>query len=174
VAVAFPCTRDVSCDYSLRTEADEKEVCRCPLCNTWFRDIRLMPEFESRYQEFDHAFDSQASSSILLTSEDGNDVGDERPPWIFHPLLSDSSSAILEAEGGYVREIAARPAKIQPDDPNLGLDEKGGDVTDEAENDDSEGDIPESSQIVERRTRSNYSLMPRFVEEEAAVPKKKR
>jgi hypothetical protein len=48
--------------FKRRAEAEEKEVCKCPLCTVWFRDLRFIPEFYDRYSTREREFDSEASS----------------------------------------------------------------------------------------------------------------
>jgi hypothetical protein len=71
--------------FTKRAESDEKEVFKCPLCNVWFRDLREVPDFYDKYWRHQQEFNSNASSSILSASDDGEQKGDRPPPWIFRP-----------------------------------------------------------------------------------------
>lgn len=68
--------------FEKRTRAKEKEVCKCPLCNTWFRDVREIPDFYGRYRSKEHGFDSNYESSVLSESDCGDLRGDREPPWL--------------------------------------------------------------------------------------------
>ena len=71
--------------FEKRAEAEEKEVYKCPLCNVWYRDLRQAPDFYDRCGSHKQEFGSNASSSVLSDSEDGEETGDPPPPWIFRP-----------------------------------------------------------------------------------------
>jgi hypothetical protein len=71
--------------FDRRTDSEEKEVYKCPLCNTWFGDLRKVPNFYDQCRSYEKEFDSDASSSELSDSEDEEEIGDPPPPWIFRP-----------------------------------------------------------------------------------------
>jgi hypothetical protein len=86
--------------FNKRVEANEKELCKCPLCNAWFRDLREIPDFYDRYRGREHEFDSDASSSILSDSDAGNEKGDPTPPWIYRLELQEQLPQLLGDEIG--------------------------------------------------------------------------
>ncbi|KAE9376153.1 hypothetical protein N431DRAFT_334245 [Stipitochalara longipes BDJ] len=71
--------------FDRRADAEEKEIYKCPLCNVWYRDLRRVPDFYDRYLNQKHDFDSNAASSILSDSDEGEERVDPPPPWIFRP-----------------------------------------------------------------------------------------
>lgn len=86
--------------FKRRAEAEEKEVCKCPLCTVWFRDLRFVPDFYDRYSAREYEFDSEASSSVLSESDVGDEKGDPPPPWIFQPELLGAVPGWLENQIG--------------------------------------------------------------------------
>ncbi|CZR67930.1 uncharacterized protein PAC_17829 [Phialocephala subalpina] len=79
--------------FEKRTRAKEKEVRKCPLCNTWFRDVREIPDFYGRYRSKEHIFDSSCASSVMSESNCGDLRGDREPPW-FEEMPAMESVAI--------------------------------------------------------------------------------
>jgi len=71
--------------FDRRADAEEKEVYKCPLCNAWYQDLRQVPDFYDSVWSHKQDFDSNASSSVLSESDDGEEKGDPPPPWIFRP-----------------------------------------------------------------------------------------
>ncbi|PMD45800.1 hypothetical protein L207DRAFT_578704 [Hyaloscypha variabilis F] len=71
--------------FNRRADAEEKEVYKCPLCNAWYQDLRQVPDFYDSFWSHKQDFDSNASSSVLSESDDGEEKGDPPPPWIFRP-----------------------------------------------------------------------------------------
>ncbi|KAE8448838.1 hypothetical protein EG329_008840 [Mollisiaceae sp. DMI_Dod_QoI] len=95
---ALPCghTFHYNCIVDLfekRTRAEEKDRCKCPLCNVWFRDVREIPDFYGRYRTKEHIFDSSCGSSVLSRSEEGDLRGHREPPWLEEPSVRDSEDA---------------------------------------------------------------------------------
>lgn len=85
--------------FEKRTKAGEKERHKCPLCNVWFKDVREIPDFYGRYREKEHAFDSDAQSSVLSGSEMGDLKGHLGPPWLEEWLTESSETVDGEDEG---------------------------------------------------------------------------
>ena len=64
--------------------SEEEEVFKCPLCNVWFRDVREMPvDFCDHYFDQGRDFDSNASSSVLSATDNGDETRGPPPPWLF-------------------------------------------------------------------------------------------
>lgn len=101
--------------FEKRTRAKEKEVCKCPLCNTWFRDVREIPDFYGRYRSKEHVFDSSCESSVLSESYCGDLRGDREPPWL---------EEILVRESGAIHVVEPRAMVLDSEVASISLEDE--------------------------------------------------